>query len=514
MNRFLATLSLFALLVPQVSFAVYNPTGGGTYRLQTSAGSADTTIRLSSFREPVSNNAYTMTYLNTDIVCGTLDPQTSRSEFISFTGITQNSDGSAILTGVTRGLGRSYPYTASSTLRQAHPAQSVFIISDAPCLFNQYGIKQNDENVTGYWDVPTPLSDDNIANKSYVDNLVNGGTVSNAAVVVPGTAGETLAAGDIVYLRISDGRWYLTDNDSPGFLINGLLGISQGGGTAGNAVTGGVLLHGLDTNQSGLVAGTNYFVSGTAGDLTTATTTRSVGKARGASSLYVDFYYTNPFLAANNTWTGSTTFATSSITIGAFPAYNIGKNIQVFSSTGTTTFSVPSGITKVKVRVQAGGGRGGNGTNASPDTGGGGAGGGGYAEEYVNVSGTSTIQVYVGPGGVSGDATGKRSTFGTIGSEFLSAAGGVEGVGAAAGAGGCGTGGDINTCGGSGEEGMVTNSTNHGGVGGSSHMGGGGRGATDDNEGTAGANYGGGGGAGNGNGGGGDGAQGIVIVEW
>lgn len=295
MKRFLAVLSLFALLLPQLSLAVYNPTGGGTYRLQTSAGSADTTIRLSSFKEPVSNNAYTMAYMNTSVVCGTLDPQTTRSEFISFTGITQNSDGSAILTGVTRGLERSYPYAASTTFRQAHPAQSVFIISDAPCLFNQYGIKQNDETLTGYWNAPTPLSTDNIATKGYVDNLVNGGTVSNARVVVPGTAGETLAAGDIVALRKSDGEWYLADNDSPQLLIDSVLGVAQGAGTNGNAITGGVLLSGLDTNQSGLSAGQRYFISGTAGDLTTSTTTYMVGQSRTTTDLYVDFQQANPY---------------------------------------------------------------------------------------------------------------------------------------------------------------------------------------------------------------------------
>lgn len=295
MKKILALLSFVALMLPNIALAVYNPTGGGTYRLQTSVGLADTSIRLSSFKEPVSNIPYTMSYLNSDLECGTLDPQTSRSEFIQFTGITQNSDGTAILTGVTRGLGRSYPYTASSTLRQTHAGQSIFILSDAPCLFNQYGIKQNDETLTGYWDVPTPLSDDNIANKSYVDSLVNGGAVSNARLVAAGTAGETLAAGDIIAYRKSDGEWYLADNDSPNFLVDSTLGIAQGAGTDGNAITGGVLLEGLDTNQSALSAGQRYFISGTAGDLTTSTTTIMVGQARSTTNLYVNFQQANPY---------------------------------------------------------------------------------------------------------------------------------------------------------------------------------------------------------------------------
>ena len=100
----------------------FNVTGGTNYRLRSSVGLSETTINLSSFKEPVSNIPYTMSYINTVIAYGTIDPQTSRSEFISFTGITQNSDGSAQLTGVTRGLTRTpagSSCTASTTLAVA-----------------------------------------------------------------------------------------------------------------------------------------------------------------------------------------------------------------------------------------------------------------------------------------------------------------------------------------------------------------------------------------------------------
>lgn len=133
--------------------AAFNPTGGGTYRLQSSIGLTDTSIRLSSFNEPVSNTPYTMAYLNSNIEFGTIDPQTSRPEFISFTGITNNTDGSATLTGVSRGLSPSYPFaTASSTtFAQAHPGQSVFIMSDPPQLFGKYANKSNNELIQGQW---------------------------------------------------------------------------------------------------------------------------------------------------------------------------------------------------------------------------------------------------------------------------------------------------------------------------------------------------------------------------
>jgi hypothetical protein len=167
--------------------STYSPTGGGTYRLQSSIGTTDTTIKLSSFKEPVSNIAYTMTYLNTAIAYGTLDPQQStRSEFVSFTGITQNSDGTATLTGVSRGMSRSYPYTASTTLRQTHSGQSIFILSDSPQHFSEYAVKRNDEDITGDWKVPTPANSTSIANRAYVDGAAFGG-IGNASETATGT---------------------------------------------------------------------------------------------------------------------------------------------------------------------------------------------------------------------------------------------------------------------------------------------------------------------------------------
>lgn len=172
----------------EATLGSFNPTGGGTYRLGTSIGSTDSTIKLSSFKEPVSNTPYTMTMLNTDIGYGTLDPQTTKSEFISFTGITQNADGSASLTGVIRGLSKSYPYTASSTFRLPHAGQSIFILSDAPGLFNEYVTKRNIETISGaktFTSTTTfasstqgisPLLDNELATKKYVDDTAIAGS--------------------------------------------------------------------------------------------------------------------------------------------------------------------------------------------------------------------------------------------------------------------------------------------------------------------------------------------------
>lgn len=185
---------------PAPVLGAFNPSAGGTYRLGASIGSTDTTIRLSSFKEPVSNTLYTMTYLNTDVGYGTLDPQTAKPELISFTGITQNADGSALLTGVTRGLGRSYPYTSLTTLMQPHAGQSIFILSDAPQLFNEYVTKRNAESITGLktFSSTTPPQYDNnpnfalfasttFASIGYVANATSTGGVA-ASETVQGTS--------------------------------------------------------------------------------------------------------------------------------------------------------------------------------------------------------------------------------------------------------------------------------------------------------------------------------------
>lgn len=128
----------------------FSQVGGLTYRLKSTIGSTNTSISLSSFKNR-SDIPFTMSIINSSIGYGTISPQSSNSEFISFTGITQNSDGSATLTGVSRGLSDFYPYAASTTLASPHAGQSIFILSDSPAFFTEYAIKRNVESITGVW---------------------------------------------------------------------------------------------------------------------------------------------------------------------------------------------------------------------------------------------------------------------------------------------------------------------------------------------------------------------------
>lgn len=172
------------------NLGAFNPAGGLTYRLQASIGTTDTTLKLTSFKNR-SAIKLTMTLLDTDIAYGTISPQTSRSEFVSFTGITQNADGTATLTGLTRGLSDISPFTASTTLRNAHPGQSVFILSDSPQLFAEYPVAQNSEYIHGLWSFGTipyattsATSTNQFATRAYADSLTITGAPTSTELVM------------------------------------------------------------------------------------------------------------------------------------------------------------------------------------------------------------------------------------------------------------------------------------------------------------------------------------------
>jgi len=178
----------------------FKPAGLGTYYLGSSISSTQTTILLSSFTVPVSGENVTMALLATDIVYGTIAPRTGQSEFISFTGISQNGDGTATLTGVTRGLDKTSPFTENSDFKLPHAGQSEFIVSNPPQLYNKYVTLENAETITGKKTFPgggnvsapvsgtvysAPTADLEYASKKYVDDIVIAGA-PDATLTVKG----------------------------------------------------------------------------------------------------------------------------------------------------------------------------------------------------------------------------------------------------------------------------------------------------------------------------------------
>lgn len=161
-----------------------NAVGGESYVIAGSGVSpSQTTISLTSFTIPGGDTKISMTDFGT-LGCGTIEPGSrSKQEFISFTGVTQNSDGTATLTGVTRGLSPIPDYTASTTLQHAHAGGTSFVISNSPpCFYEGYANLGQDETVTGYWAVPTPdsASSTQIANVGYVNAIAFSGSATSS----------------------------------------------------------------------------------------------------------------------------------------------------------------------------------------------------------------------------------------------------------------------------------------------------------------------------------------------
>ena len=103
------------------------------------------------------------------------------------------------------------------------------------------------------------------------------------------TAGETLAAGDLIYVDAT-GQAFKADADSSSKAAIGfvLAGITSGG-------TGTVYFgSGMVTGLTGLTAGSLYFLSSTAGGITTTAPTgaakiqQQVGRATSATVLYFE----------------------------------------------------------------------------------------------------------------------------------------------------------------------------------------------------------------------------------
>ena len=106
----------------------------------------------------------------------TLEPGvSSRQEFASFTGITQNTNGTAVLSGVVRGLSPIAPYTASTSVQFSHGGGTKLIVSNSPPFLNTFANQQNNANITGHY-VFTTLP--NVATTTTDAMVIANGTTS------------------------------------------------------------------------------------------------------------------------------------------------------------------------------------------------------------------------------------------------------------------------------------------------------------------------------------------------
>lgn len=424
-----------------------------------------------------------------DIGYITLEPGNGTlEEQASFTGVVQNANGTATLTGIKNVLDVT-PFTETAGLAQTHAGSTTVVLSNTAGYYTKFAIKDNDETITGQWTFDVfPVTPSN----SDASTTVKGVTKLSVA---PVSATEPIATGT------NDPRMPIA------YAVDSV-------GTDSYAIAPSPAI-------SAYVAGQVFtFKAGTAN---TGTATLNVN-ALGAKTIKKSV---------------STDLITGDILVGQVVMVEYdGTNLQLISPVAGTpspivrtylnagspaSWTKPTGLKYVVVEVQAAGGGGGGTTTANSHGSGGGA--GGFSRKLIAAATLGSSEtVTTGAGGTAGSGagttiggTGGSSSFGT----HSTATGGVGGTGGSApsgGAGGVGSSGDINLAGGGGVAAGVISGTMSG-AGGSSHLGGGGpglQGGGSNVSGGVGGVYGGGGnGAYNLNGvdlDGATGAAGIVIV--
>lgn len=97
------------------------------------ASIGDTSLKLSGFSD-IYGNVLALADFGT-VGYGTIEPGTSNEESITFTGVTNNGDGSFTLTGVKHVLAKS-PFTQTSGLTLGHSGGTRFVISNTSAFYN------------------------------------------------------------------------------------------------------------------------------------------------------------------------------------------------------------------------------------------------------------------------------------------------------------------------------------------------------------------------------------------
>lgn len=171
------------------------------------AGSSvgDITLGLTSFKD-IDGNVLSMSSFGSK-GWGTLEPNnSSQEEQFSFTGITQNSDGTATLTGV-KNVTFLYPYTETSGVLKSHPGGSKMIISNTSAFYATLASTADDETISGVWTFTNPAvprmdveptygagTELYFVTKTYADNLAiagapNASTTQKGIVQLPSQSG-------------------------------------------------------------------------------------------------------------------------------------------------------------------------------------------------------------------------------------------------------------------------------------------------------------------------------------
>ena len=379
----------------------------------------DTSITLSSANDDDGNALPAGKY------CFTVDNGSSNKEYLL---------GQLNGTNLTSVVSVSRQGVESSGAARAHRVGAPAILSDFAAIQRVVDILRGQETVDGanpisYDAEPTLTDRKELATVAYVLDNITGGTVAFDSQIVTGVnAGETVAAGELVYFKTSDQEWYLADA-SVAAEVNGVhMGIALGAGTDGAAITGGVQISGSYTT-TGLTAGATYYATDTAGTIgtTAGTTNRVIGVALSTTELLIvpvtpESLTTDEKAALAGGGAFGTPDADNKLITEAYVGSRF-SDVVTFAASGTWTKD--TGLKRIRVQAWGGGGSGG----ARDTDHGGGGGGGGYSDHWFEASelgATETVTIGAGGAGASGGFNvGGNTTFGTL----LTAWGGGGGLG-------------------------------------------------------------------------------------
>lgn len=269
----------------------------------------------------------------------TIDRSSSSKEFIQCT-----LTGTALtnIKTVARGTG-----VATTGFARTHRKGAEVIISDFVAIKRINNVLDGTTDLDSgtilkYDGTVVPVTANDLATKSYVDATATG-TTSIDRIVVAGNGGEVIAAGNLVYLLVTDGEWYKCDADTAATVDNIILGIAQGAGTDGGLISGGILLKGLDSNQTGLTNNTAYYASNTAGSIssTPGTVEVSIGIARSTTSiLFYPRYNQQITEDQQDALAGDSGTPSSTNKYVTQKGFQTGAEIYGASSAGTDTYAI------------------------------------------------------------------------------------------------------------------------------------------------------------------------------
>lgn len=176
----------------------------------------DTSIVLTSMELPNSAALVTMADFGA-IGFITLEPETDREENASFTGITQNVNGTATLTGVTRGLTFVSPSTIDTNLRKSHSGGTIARISNSTQFYENLANRHNTQSIFEVWSFtagknpkyltqPASFGDLDLIDKAFLstnvyDYFVDTGS-ADAIVITPTTALVAYTAGQHFFIKV------------------------------------------------------------------------------------------------------------------------------------------------------------------------------------------------------------------------------------------------------------------------------------------------------------------------